>query len=295
MMAGVWFRGKFSDMLSIRRCLENEMFHLSTRDLSKEARAAIEKLDQFFMSQPAFLIAFSGGMDSSFLALAASRYKPDAYRAVLVNSPFMSAEETQTARLTATRYGLKYEEVKVDPLLCDNVVRNDPQRCYHCKKMIFSGLLELLQPGETICEGSVTDDDNDHRPGKVAINELNVRSPLRESGFSKIIIAEILRANDAGEIVRPGQSCLATRIATGSQITSDKLLQIATGEAMLRLAGLKFCRLRHHGNLARIEVDAAELHRALDVISTLTEQLKSIGFKHICIDISGYRRGSMNE
>lgn len=264
------------------------------RGLSIEASAALAKLEKFFMSRPAFLIAYSGGMDSSFLALAAKKYKTAAYRAILVNSPFISAEEVQIARHTATTHHLSYEEISFNPLLADEVAQNDPQRCYHCKKHIFKQLLELVRPEETICEGSVIDDETDYRPGKQAIKELKICSPLHECGFSKAIIAEILTAEGTTGVVRPGQSCLATRIATGTPITSAALEQIAAGEEMLRLAGLSFFRLRHHGNLARLEVTPGQRHRALDIAAALAEDFAKIGFKHVCIDITGYRRGSMN-
>lgn len=271
------------------------MNKLACHGVSKAAYEALEKLARFFLQQPALLIAFSGGMDSSFLALAAHRYKPDGYRTVLVNSPFLSAEEIRIARLTATRYDLKFAEVAIDQMSSPEVAQNSTQRCYYCKKMIFSQLIKLLRADEILCEGSVTDDDNDHRPGKIAIKELKVRSPLHECGFSKAIIAEILKEYDAAELVRPGQSCLATRITTGMQITHDKLAQIASGEELLRQAGLAFCRLRHHGNLARIETAPGEKHLALDIADVLEGQLKKLGFKFICIDTAGYRKGSMNE
>ncbi len=264
-------------------------------NLSPAARESLEKLNHFFMMQKTVMIAFSGGMDSSFMSLIAHRHIPGSYRSVFVNSPFMSAEETRIARATASRYSLLFEETDVNPLTAPEVVENNPQRCYHCKKFVFQHLLNLMKPGEILCEGSVTDDYDDYRPGKVAIKELKVYSPLQASGFSKALIAEVLQALDASELIRPGQSCLATRIATGSAITSDKLLQIARGEELLRNAGLGFCRLRHHGNLARIEARPGDRHKALDAGAMLKSQFAELGFKHICVDIAGYQRGSMNE
>ncbi|HMM61258.1 MAG TPA: hypothetical protein PKC25_14130, partial [Candidatus Rifleibacterium sp.] len=229
------------------------MKEMKIENVSRQAEEALQKLCEFFRQQKRLMIAYSGGMDSSFMALVASRVIPDSYRCLLVSSPFMSTEEMRIARNTAARYSFRIVEIVADPLQSAEVICNDPLRCYHCKKLIFSELLKAAQPGEIICEGSVTDDDDDYRPGKQAIKELAVASPLQTCGFSKAMIAEVLQAMHAGEIVRAGQSCLATRIATGSPITTEKLRQIAEGEAILREAGLGFCRLRHHGDLARIE------------------------------------------
>lgn len=270
------------------------MKEMKIENISRQAEEALQKLCEFFRQQKSLMIAYSGGMDSSFMSLIASRVIADSYRCLLVSSPFMSSEEMRIARDTAARHGFRIVEIAADPLQSAEVACNDPLRCYHCKKLIFSELLKAAQPGEIICEGSVTDDDDDYRPGKRAIKELAVASPLQACGFSKAMIAEVLKAMNAGEIVRAGQSCLATRIATGSPITSEKLRQIAEGEAILREAGLGFCRLRHHGDLARIETRPEDRHRAMDTLVNFAERLKKLGFKHVCIDIAGYRKGSMN-
>ncbi len=265
------------------------------RKLSEPAKKAIERLENLFARYQKVMIAFSGGMDSSFLALAANLLLPGQSRAVLVNSPFMSGNELCIARSIAAKRGLVFTETRIDQLQAAEVAANDLQRCYHCKKLIFRHLLSLAQPGETLCEGSVTDDDSDFRPGKIAIEELGIASPLQTAGFSKALIAEVLKAINAGEIVRAGQSCLATRIATGSPITGKKLRQIELGEEILQRAGLSFCRLRHYGNLARIESAEGEQHPALDIAKMYARQFAELGFDHVCIDTGGYRRGSMNK
>ena len=262
--------------------------------LSKQSRQALRRLEGFFLQGQALMIAYSGGMDSSFLALAASRYLPQAYRAVLVNSPFMPENELRLARNTADLHQLVFEEIEFDPLRSPLITSNDLQRCYHCKKLVFQGLINIARAGETICEGSVSDDDSDFRPGKVAIRELQIASPLRDCGFSKAMLAEILTVLGAPEIIRSGQSCLATRIATGDPLTLAKLKQIDQGEELLRRAGLRLCRLRHHGRLARIETGFGEQHQALDIATMLADDFQKLGFRHICVDIAGYTRGSMN-
>lgn len=270
------------------------MLKLYEATLSSSAKTAIGRLEGFFTRQRQLLVAFSGGMDSTFLCLAASHYLNDSYRAILVNSPFMPAEEIKLARAIAQKYSLNYSELAIDQLDQTNVAENSMQRCYHCKKLIFQHLIAHRSDSEVICEGSVTDDEDDFRPGKAAIKELNIYSPLAECGFSKAIIREVLTAMQAHEIIRPGQSCLATRIASGCRITAEKLLQIDHGEDILRKAGIQYCRLRHHGDMARIEVNPVDRHRALDAAAMHEAELKKLGFKYVCIDVSGYRKGSMN-
>jgi uncharacterized protein len=254
---------------------------------------AINKLKNFLVETRHVAIAFSGGMDSSFLALMAKKYIPESYVALLVNSEFMSRSEINIAQATAERFDLNLQEIKIDVLSNSTVVCNSDKRCYHCKKAIFSLLLEKAG-NAVLCDGSVIDDDDDYRPGKQALAELHVRSPLKECGFSKTMVAEALRNLGAPELIRPAQSCLATRIVTNQKITAEKLKQIEQGEIMLRKAGLDYFRLRHHGEIARIEVANSELHDALDKVASISEDLKNLGFKHIALDVDGYQKGSMN-
>ncbi len=250
-------------------------------------------LKSFFFQSPRVCIAFSGGMDSSFLALAAKQTIPDRYETILVNSAFMAESEMNIARATAQKYGLKFREIRIDILQNPLVSCNSKERCYHCKKAIFKRLLEESE-GAVLCEGSVTDDNDDYRPGKKALAELNIVSPLRDCGFSKKMAAEGLKGLGANELTRPAQSCLATRIVTNQKITLSALQQIEQGEKILREAGLDYCRLRHHGEVARIEASPQHLHEALNCISTIADDLKKLGFKHIALDVEGYRKGSMN-
>lgn len=261
--------------------------------LSNETSQALNRLKEFFLSEPKIAIAFSGGMDSSLLALTAKKFIPQKYVALLVNSEFMSESEMNIAHATAEKHQLNLKEIKFYALESALVVCNGEKRCYHCKKAIFQRLLE--ESGDAIlCEGSVTDDDDDYRPGKQALTELGIKSPLKDCGFSKAMVAEVLTSFNAKELVRQAQSCLATRIVTNVPISIEKLKQIEDGEKLLRSAGLEYFRLRHHGEIARIEVDPQRLHDALDVLSSISEDLKKLGFLHIALDVDGYRKGSMN-
>jgi uncharacterized protein len=170
---------------------------------------------------------------------------------------------------------------------------NDSERCYHCKKAIFKRLLKESECA-VLCEGSVTDDDDDFRPGKKALQELKIKSPLKDCGFSKAMVAEGLKQLGAAELVRPAQSCLATRIVSYETIEKSKLEQIEKGENLLRQAGLKLFRLRHHNEIARIEVGRDELDQALEKIKTVVAAIKNLGYRYVTLDVEGYNKGSMN-
>ena len=262
--------------------------------LLPETAAALDSLRSCLERLQPVAIAFSGGMDSSLLALAAHKFLPDSYQAILVDSEFMSATEMRTARAVALKHGFKLKEIKVSPLADPLVTANPALRCYHCKKAIFTSILAEAGAGNQVCEGSVTDDTDDYRPGRQALKELGIASPLLDCGFSKSMVGEVLRHWGAANLVRPAQSCLATRMETGTAISIEVLQNIERGEELLLAAGLTQCRLRHHGNLARIEVAPGQVHRALDIASSLSRQLAELGYKHVCIDIAGYRKGSMN-
>ncbi len=262
--------------------------------LLPETAAALKKLQMHLERLQAVAVAFSGGMDSSLLALAVHKYLPDSYQAILVESEFMSASEMRIARATALKHRLRLKEIKVNALDEPLVAANPSLRCYHCKKAIFKRIIAEAGPGQAVCEGSVTDDNDDYRPGKQALKELGVISPLLECGFNKEMVGEVLRHWGAANLVRPAQSCLATRIETGTVIATNILQSIEKGEELLHDAGLPECRLRHHGNLARIEVAPGQVHRALDIAAGISRQLADLGYKHVCIDIGGYQKGSMN-
>lgn len=253
----------------------------------------LEKLQQYLLSLKNVAIAYSGGMDSTLLTLMAKKSMPDNYIALLVNSEFMAQSELNIARSVAETNGLNLKEIRLNILTNAMVCCNDSERCYHCKKAIFKRLLKESD-GAILCEGSVTDDDDDYRPGKKALQELRIRSPLKDCGFSKALVADGLKQLGVAELVRPAQSCLATRIVTNEIILKETLKKIEEGEKLLSKTGLKFFRLRHHGDIARIEVGCDELNQALEKVKTVAEELKSLGYRHVTLDVEGYSKGSMN-
>ena len=263
--------------------------------LSPRALDALRKLEQMLKAMPGVAVAFSGGMDSGFLALTARRFKPEAFGAWIVSSEFIPARELEEADTLAERFGIPLQQVRIgvldDPALRDN----PPERCYICKKAVFGCLLTIIPREWRLCDGSNLDDRSDHRPGRRALRELGVVSPLEESGFSKTLIREVLNAWGAGEFIRPARPCLATRFPHGSRLSREELRRVEEGEALLQAAGFAQLRLRVHGNLARIEIPADTLQTAFPALRESLPGLKALGFRFITLDLEGYRTGSMNE
>jgi uncharacterized protein len=272
----------------------SELFANLLSRLQPASKAAFKLLMTFFAEAPPLCLAFSGGMDSSFMAWSAELAAPQRHIAVFVSSEFVSDLEKKTARSTAAKFGFRLIETDISLLQNQEITANDISRCYLCKKAIFRTLADRY-PGFIICEGSVTDDESDFRPGKKAIAELAIESPLKNAGINKTMIREILAAGEAKDLIREPQSCLATRLETGTRLCRTALHQIEKGEEILRFAGLRNARLRHLKDIARIEVDPRDIHRAVDVIQQYRDSFSRLGFRHICIDADGYQKGSANK
>lgn len=262
--------------------------------MARDNQILLEQLNRWFEKQTGVAIAYSGGMDSAFLALAAKRHIGDSSKAYIVVSEVMPEVEIESARETATKHGLNLTEVPLSVLHLEAFLKHPPDRCYLCKKHVFSTLLSLKPAEWTLADGSNLDDRSDHRPGRRALAELGVASPLEIAGFDKNAIRETLSAWDAPELIRPPGPCLATRIPFETPVTLEKLRQIQSGESILREAGFPDSRLRHHGSLARIEVPAADVERAMAELPGFIRRIQALGFIDVIIDSRGYRRGSMN-
>lgn len=248
------------------------------------------------LSQPAGVaIAYSGGMDSGFLALAAVRWRgPERVRAYVVASELMPATETERALKLAGRFKIPCERLDISVLPLPVFREHPPDRCYHCKREIFSRILAVVPAGWRLVEGSNLDDRGDYRPGKRALAELGVGSPLDEAGFTKAMIRQVLQDWGAADFIRPPMPCLATRIPFGTPVDTEKLRQVGEGEAILAAVGLTGARLRHHGEIARIEVPVADLPRAVPLLQSVAPRLRALGFRFVTLDVEGYRQGSMN-
>lgn len=220
--------------------------------------------------------------------------------AVTVAFPAVPAAEIKSARAIARGLGVKHLVVRADDVMEMSSFRgNPPDRCYHCKTAILSKLLAIAQALGFPCilEASNKDDVRDYRPGHRAVRELGARSPLIEAGLTKADIRALSMERGLPTWNKPSAACLASRIPYGEPITREKLARIERGEAYLASLGFSSCRLRHHGDLARIEVPESDIARLIGagVKSKIVRKMKALGFRYVTLDIEGYRSGSMNE
>lgn len=243
-------------------------------------------------------VAFSGGVDSTFLLAVAKSAKPDRLLAVTASSEFVPAREIETARRLAADLGVDHIVMEVTVLGNEKLHFNPKDRCYHCKKDLFSGILNICrQHGIAHLMHAVnTDDLGDYRPGLKASAELGVLSPLVEAGFSKADIRHASREMGLETWNKPSQSCLATRLPYGEQITKEKLLRIEKAEAFLHDMGFAQVRVRSHGLLARIEVEPGRIMELMkDKIRTdIVKELTDLGYQYVSVDMQGYETGKMN-
>lgn len=245
------------------------------------------------------VLGFSGGVDSTLLVFLGVQELGDRCLLVTCREAFHSAEEILESQRLAERMGGRQLLLTKD-LVEEPYMRENPQdRCYYCKKAIFSELIEVCkQYGfRYVIDGSNVDDLSDYRPGLRALEELKVRSPLREAGLTKQEIRELSRKYELPTWSKPAFACLASRIPYGEAVTPEKCRQIEEGERFLRKHGFVQYRLRHHGELARIEVEPSERHKFFDesLLDALDQYMKSLGFQYVTIEASGYRMGSMNK
>jgi pyridinium-3,5-biscarboxylic acid mononucleotide sulfurtransferase len=242
------------------------------------------------------VVAFSGGVDSTFLLAVAARSGLEQLLAVTVNSAFVTKEEVRRARQTARNLGVEHQVLLADILGHDTVVANTLDRCYHCKTAVFSLIRSAAeQAGIThVLHGVNTDDLGDFRPGLKAAEELGIRAPLVESGFSKHQIRACARQMGLDIWDLPSQSCLATRIPFFDAITKQALLRIDQAEQFIRSLGIAHVRVRCHGKLARIETDAAAIAALVEHRKQISAALKTFGFTFVSLDLDGYHTGKMN-
>ena len=274
--------------------LASEKRRVGQTSLSTRGGAAFSELEKRLTRLSGVVVAYSGGMDSGFLALMARRTLPNRMKAVFIQSAFIAEADARRAQEFAARFDLPLSVLQADVLSNPELRDNPDDRCYICKKMVVSLLKAEVPAGWALAEGSVTDDAGDYRPGKKALREAGVLSPLEESGFSKALVAEGLHFLEAAEFIRPSQSCLATRVPAGQRLSVERLKRIDTGEAFLGQLGLSGFRLRDHDGLARIECAPEQIPLVLEHRAHLIETLRNLGFTHITLDLGGYRRGSTN-
>lgn len=244
-------------------------------------------------------VAFSGGMDSTLLLRAAREALGERAAAVTVRSRFVPASELKDAAAFCAAEGVRHVVLDVDTLAIPGVVDNSPERCYSCKRALFTQIAAAArQLGlQWVAEGSNVDDLGDYRPGLRAVRELGVRSPLLEAGLGKNEIRGISYELSLPTWDKPAMACLATRFVTGQPITEAGLARVEAAEDWLRMQGFRQLRVRDHGELARVELDPVGLMRLEDVSlrALIDRTLRGLGYRWVTVDLGGYRTGSMND
>ena len=259
----------------------------------------LERLRAFFAPLDSVMVAFSGGVDSTFVLKVAHQSIGDRVLALTTTSPTMPDDDHQSAVEMARLIGARHLVIESNELEVPGYAQNPINRCYLCKHNLFT--VCEAKAGElgiaTIVDGLNLDDLTDYRPGVQAAGEKRVRHPLVEAELTKAEIRELSRSLGLPTWDRPASPCLSSRFPYGTEITPDGLLKVGEGEKVLHALGFKVARVRYHGDVARIEVEPGQVARLLspDLRETIDRELKRIGFRFVTVDLKGFRSGSLNE
>ena len=255
-------------------------------------------LHQKLCELPPLLVAYSGGVDSAYLAWEAHRVLGDEMLAVIADSPSLARAHLKDAIAFAEEHSIPLEVIVTEELENPEYVRNDGQRCFYCKDELFTVMERLREQRgyRTIAYGVNVDDQGDYRPGQNAARRHHVAAPLLEAGMTKADIRQL--ASEAGLRVwdKPASACLSSRLEYGRPVTREALAQVESGEDALRALAFRQFRVRHHGQIVRIEIAAEELPRAMTPAMTaeFVRIFKALGFEYVTLDLQGFRSGSMN-
>lgn len=267
--------------------------------ISSDLQRKSDRLEDGLRAAGKLLVAYSGGVDSSYLAFAAHRALGERALAVTALSPSYPASHREMAERVAREFGIPHRSVDTAEMANPDYRANRPDRCYHCKSELFRVLGELRDElgFAAVAYGVNTDDTGDFRPGHRAANEQGVLSPFLDAGLSKAEIRQLSRAAGLPTAELPASACLSSRLPYGTEVTPERLRQVEQGEEALRGLGFRQVRLRHHGDVARVEIDPSELPLALDpaMARRISAAVRPLGFRWVALDLDGYRTGSLNE
>jgi uncharacterized protein len=266
--------------------------------VSPELERKREALEKRLVESGRLLVAYSGGVDSAYLAFVAHKVLGDKMLAVIADSPSLARTQMQDATAFAREQQIPLQVIATAEMEKPDYVRNDAMRCFHCKDELFTVMERFRDESryETVAYGVNVDDQGDWRPGQQAARKHGVAAPLLDAGLTKQDIRELARAEGLRVWEKPASACLSSRIEYGRAVTREALEQVEQGEAALGRLGFRQYRVRHHGDIVRVEIARDELVRAMtaEMAAEFTRIFKALGFKFVTLDLEGFRSGSMN-